>query len=125
MATESKTYNGWTNYETWCVNLWLTNEEGSYHYWTETANEEWESPSHTSEHWTRSQAARFSLADRLKNEIEEAQPDLGASMWADMLNAALCEVDWDEIANSFLEECEDEADEDDPEAEAPEKYESR
>ena len=23
------TYNGWTNYETWCVNLWLTNEEYS------------------------------------------------------------------------------------------------
>ncbi len=22
-------YNGWTNYETWCVNLWLINQEGS------------------------------------------------------------------------------------------------
>ena len=21
-----KKYNGWTNYETWCVNLWLTDE---------------------------------------------------------------------------------------------------
>ena len=27
MTTETKTYNGWTNYETWCVNLWLTNDE--------------------------------------------------------------------------------------------------
>jgi len=25
----TKTYNNWTNYETWCVNLWLTNEEGT------------------------------------------------------------------------------------------------
>ena len=23
-------YNGWTNYETWAVKLWMDNEEGSY-----------------------------------------------------------------------------------------------
>lgn len=124
MATESKTYNGWTNYETWCVNLWLTNDQGSYTYWNDAAQEEWESPSKTSQHWTRSEAARFSLADRLKNELEESQPDLGASVWADMLGAAFAEVDWDEIADHFLEECEDEADEDDEDSE-PERYESR
>ena len=25
-----KTYNGWTNYETWAVGLWIDNEQGSY-----------------------------------------------------------------------------------------------
>lgn len=24
------TYNGWTNWETWVVNLWIINEESSY-----------------------------------------------------------------------------------------------
>ena len=28
MATETKTYQGWSNRKTWCVNLWLTNDEG-------------------------------------------------------------------------------------------------
>ena len=26
----SKKYNGWTNYETWNFNLWITNEEEDY-----------------------------------------------------------------------------------------------
>lgn len=56
------------------------------------------------------------LADRRKGSRR-----LGASVWSDMLGAAFDEVNWDEIANGFLEECEDEADEDSEEE--PEKYE--
>lgn len=29
-AQEDTTYNGWTNRETWLVNLWLTNDRGTY-----------------------------------------------------------------------------------------------
>lgn len=34
-----KEYNGWQNYETWNVALWLDNEQGSYNYWRERAEE--------------------------------------------------------------------------------------
>jgi hypothetical protein len=29
--SEEKGYNGWTNYETWNVALWIGNDEGLYH----------------------------------------------------------------------------------------------
>ena len=117
-----KTYNGWSNYETWNVALWIDNDQSSHEYWREQAQEQWENPQQTSPHWDRSEAARYSLSAILKDQHEEAMADvlpkhLQASVWSDLLSAALSEVDWDEIANAFLEGCED--------GETGEKYESR
>ena len=85
---ESKTYEGYTNYETWAVNLWLNNEEGTHRYWREEAGRVRD---------------RGKLAQRLKDELNEEAPDLGSTLWADLLNAALSDVDWYEVAESFLE----------------------
>lgn len=96
-------YNGWKNYETWCVKLWMDNDEATYSANRERAQAAWNNAEATS-YSTREQQARIDLADTLKDAAEEAAPDLGASVWADLLNAALGEVDWFEIAENLLSE---------------------
>lgn len=100
----AKGYNGWKNYETWAVALWIDNEEGSYNRRCELAREAKEEAGEEDED---GRTAEGLLADQLKTWIREEEiPDLGASLYADLLGAALDEVDWYEIAENWLEEVE-------------------
>lgn len=111
MSEDAKKYNGWANYETWCVHLWLTNDEGSYRYWSEEAERHRKKAG---------EDASGTLAEQLKSELEEASPIEAASVFSDLLNAALGEVDWHEVADAFLEEVEpDDESEDDDQASEP------
>lgn len=102
-----KEYNGWTNYETWAVALWIDNERASHECWREAAAEaRQEAPTcrQVAEGiWSAENAARFLLADWLKEDITEAAPLTEASVYSDLLNAALAEVNWQEIADHLLE----------------------
>ncbi|SRR5258706_14736974 len=100
MASD-KTYNGWTNYETWVVNLWLDNEEGTQSYWAERAEEVFRT-SDADQYNTKTERAVSDLADELKREHEENTPDV-SGVFADLLNAALSEVDWYEIAKNMVD----------------------
>ena len=75
-------YNGWNNYETWCVNLWLTNEPGT------------ESDLRSLSQMT---ASLYWRADRLKDYVNEMAPIDNASLFSDLLQASLQSVDWREI----------------------------
>ncbi len=108
MKTAEKGYQGWANYETWAYALWIDNEEGSQRHALDLAeqcrDEAPEHPNVTRRIWTKAEAARFTLADALKEECEDAAPDLGASPWADLLNSAISEIDWHELADHYLAE---------------------
>lgn len=97
------TYNGWTNYETWNVALWLDNEQGSQEDMIDLAREyRHEEP--------------YELGKAIKDYVEEQNPLASdASMWSDLLNAALSEVDWTDIAEHYLSDLEPEESEDDTE----------
>lgn len=92
-----KTYNGWSNYETWAVKLWLDNAQGTAEDMEALAR------SNNGDEYRMSQA--------VKSYVEDMMPDLGASMFADLLNASLSEVDWYEIAESYLEDYDEEEEE--------------
>ncbi len=114
---QTQTYNGWTNYETWNVALWLDNEQGSYNYWQDRASECYdeakETPSANArltgrEPFSTKERATFALADALKDEIEEGNPLQDAGMYSDLLGAAISEVNWHEIAGHYLDDFADE-----------------
>ena len=91
-----KTYNGWTNYETWNVVLWIDNEEGSYRYWRDTVREICEDSDEKDD-------AICSVSKRLEDEIKEGAPELQGT-YSDLLSAALSEVNWYEIAENWVDE---------------------
>lgn len=91
-------YNGWKNYPTWCVNLWLENDQGVY---TTIA--------HAVASMKRSKTlTRVDLADWLKEMVEDLLPaySLEASMGADLLGYAMDQVDWFEVADGWIESAE-------------------
>jgi hypothetical protein len=101
------TYNGWRNYETWLTNLWLSNDQGTYEYWRDKAREAWQEAEATDTD-SRAEQARCILAQSLKDETDDNNPCSGAGLYTDLLNAALSEVNWYEVAEAFLEDIADE-----------------
>ncbi len=107
--SDDKKYNGWTNYETWLVNLWLTNEQAALICWNKLASEWLERAPDNNDHpcLTGREWALMKLAQQMKSEMEDKAADIMEDiegMWHDLLKAALCEVNWREIATHRIEE---------------------
>ena len=105
MNEDKRGYSGWSNYETWCVNLWLRNDYESQAYWDNAAKYAMSSVN-KSTILSDSENARHSLAEHLKNSIDDSRQDKSSGLFVDLLNSALSLVNWAEIADGYLEECE-------------------
>ena len=87
-------YNGYPNYQTWNVSLWLDNDEGTYRFFREVVKE--------------TRPTEWELSNQLKDYVEESNPlSDNASMFSDLLGHALDNVDYHEIAENILSEFED------------------
>ena len=95
-----RTYNGWTNYETWVVNLWMDNEKGQQDYWIEEVQVA-----------LKQDNPVMHFADRLRDEHEAVVEQMlddsvhyKQGPLADLLNGALSEVNWREIAQHWIDD---------------------
>jgi hypothetical protein len=107
MSDDGET-NGYRNYNTWCVALCCDNEQSSYEHWRERAKY-WRKNARrldevTKGCWTAEETARFRLADELQAAISDANPLQEASLFADLLSSALGDVDWQQVADNWLDE---------------------
>jgi len=91
------TYNGWSNYQTWDVALWLDNDTGLYGDVFDLAE------LHTNNDDTIPEQTH-ALAEAIQVYVENLNPHgSDASMFSDLLGYALGAVDWTEIAGHYIE----------------------
>lgn len=105
------TYEGWTNRATWCVKLWMDNEQPTQEHFQGLAKSALENAEPT-EIFTKEQSATYSLSETIKAEHEEmaeAWMPSQAGVFSDLLNGALASVNWDEIARSLIESAKENA----------------
>lgn len=94
--TEETTYNGWKNYPTWNVSLWLDNDPSTYFSVRDMATQA-----------KGTDVPRVTLADDLETLLREGDPtNAEASPYADIMGWALGQVDWFELADHYLADAE-------------------
>jgi len=86
---QKQKYNGWTNYETWNYKLWLDNDESTYNAMRKLAKKHKDA---------------YGLSIVLSDFAHDCAPLLEPSFYSDIMTASIREVNFFEIAESYLEE---------------------
>lgn len=93
LTENNEKYNGWTNRETWLINLHLTNTQNIYNEVLELLKIDYE--------------YEFQKEDKLKDFVENFilidDNDEVNLLRSDLINTALSRVNWKEIVKSFME----------------------
>lgn len=110
--SEDTTYNGWKNYETWAVGMYLDGNytgSGTYEYVIETVKEALERS--TFNPLSGKMNDRYEVSQALKSLVENDTDPCGYGnddgpelnpLVSDLLGAALSSVDWYELADAWI-----------------------
>jgi hypothetical protein len=94
--SEHERYNGWTNYETWCLNIWIDNDQYLYERKAELIRE-------VSIHYDDKQVYELSLL--LESMVEELKEDvLEVGLMSDLLGGAIGKINFYELAEHYWED---------------------
>jgi hypothetical protein len=94
--SNDRTYNGWSTYETWLVNLWLTNDRDLYaalHDDVVSADTLFDA-----------KETLMAWMDAAYDTFLEAAGAAHGGLFPDLLKGALNEVNWYEIAKNWRDE---------------------
>ena len=113
--SDDKNYNGWTNYETWLFNLW--NDGDTY---IQEKVQEIYNDADSDRNFTKEERARLDVADWLKEYNDEMMEEISIpdnGFIRDLINAAIGEIDWYDLAESYLADVDKEESEEETETE--------
>ena len=79
-----KEYNGWSNYETWCMYMWMSSEKNGIQELASKIGDP------------------FLVSQALKEGMEDAVPSM-TGVWRDLLQHSVSQINWMELAKAFLE----------------------
>lgn len=95
-------FNGWKNYATWAIFSWISNDEGLYKHYS----------------FRSALVSQSELAQEIKDYIEDKDELFGTyplsnhcDVYSDLLDYAIEQCDWYEVASYFYDEKTDKPDE--------------
>ena len=92
----NETYNGWTNYETWCLNIWIDNDQYLAERKAELVRE-------VTLHYDDKQVYELSLL--LESMVEELKDNaLEVGLLSDLLGGAIGNINFYELAEHYIED---------------------
>ena len=93
-AIQDETYNGYANYETWLLCLWIDNDQGFQEMAREFAQEQ------TGDAYERDQEFREWCEESLLYAFANDNP---SGFLVDVVNHALARIDWREVRDTRLD----------------------
>jgi len=94
-------YKGFANWETWVVNLWIDNDQKLYEYYGNVARVE------VSKNKGHPKSTAFQLSLTLNEQFDTWMPAVEGP-YLDLLNGAMSEINWHQIARHLVERVEEE-----------------
>lgn len=90
-------YNGWSNYETWNLSLWIDNDRNWYREVNDKAS------ALVCDVLTKDEQIE-NLRKFIMDLVDEDAPTMDPSFFTDVMNASIREVNFREISRSIIEE---------------------